>query len=204
MTRPVVQSSSRAGHLPVLGSRGIGRRATGNDGARDETGAVLILALVFIVGVSLVITALAGWASNDLRNTSNFATDRSALYAVGGATELAISNARYSYSATLTTSACPGTNPVTLDGESVKVWCSTVPFPALSPPNPSITRAVTFSACLASISQSSCTASPYIQAVVYFDDISSTSNVDNCTSTSNQTCGTSMIVDSWIVQSGQN
>jgi hypothetical protein len=63
---------------------------------------------------------------------------------------------------------------------------------------------VTFSACLASTTQSMCTASPYIQAVVYFDDISTTSNVDNCTSTSNQTCGTSMIVDSWIVQSGQN
>ncbi len=56
----------------------------------DESGAVLVLALMFAFVVSLIVWGIAEWAGNDLKNTANFETNRAALYAAGGAVENAI------------------------------------------------------------------------------------------------------------------
>ncbi len=55
-----------------------------------EKGAVLLLALAYIVAVSVIVGALAYWATNDLKNTTNFSTASQQVYAANAATEVAI------------------------------------------------------------------------------------------------------------------
>jgi hypothetical protein len=57
---------------------------------RDESGAVLVLALVFAFVVSLIVLGIAEWSGNDLKNTANFQNSRTALYGAGGVTQTAI------------------------------------------------------------------------------------------------------------------
>ena len=262
------------------GARTRGVRVIGRT-AHDESGAVLILALVFVFVVSLIVLGITEWAGNDLRNTANFAAERSASYATGGATQTAISTvgatpptettsalvSSQSYSSlsvtalpvgipagttvvigtipttvtqSLTVSSaaqpgatvinvspfmasaaqpagtlvnvgvCPGGGPMTI-GNSVPVtaWCSTVLFPQLTPPNPSITREVTFSACPSAVSQSTCMSvvnpnGAYVRAVVDYGDYN-TSNQLQCTAlppVSSTSCGTGVILRSWVVNGG--
>jgi hypothetical protein len=61
----------------------------------SERGSSLILALVYIVSVSLIVGALADWAMNDINNTTHFQTASSLDNAVSGATEVAIQSMRY-------------------------------------------------------------------------------------------------------------
>lgn len=163
-----------------------------------ERGSVLILALVFLVAVSLVVMALDGWVGDDLRSATNFANGRSLVYASAGAAELEIQILRYSYStATASAIVCTpgGAASVTLDGQAVAVYCSIV----INTTSAS-TRVVTLDACPSSESQTACTANPYLQAIVTFDDFSS-ANVDQCTSPSIETtCGAGMTLSSWVVQ----
>jgi hypothetical protein len=166
---------------------------------RDEAGSVLILALVFLVTVGGVIGALVSWVGNDLVNTTHFNSARSAQYAAGGATEVAIWNARYHFPTSLNPTV-PCQNNVSIDNEPIDVWCSTVLNPPLG--DLSITRAVTFSACPHGLSEATCTGSPLLRAVVYFDDFSTSANneVDTCP-TSPLTCGTGMTVVRWVFNS---
>jgi hypothetical protein len=46
----------------------------------DEAGAVLILALAFLLVAGGIIGSLLTWSSNDLLNTSNFQSARSLTY----------------------------------------------------------------------------------------------------------------------------
>src|SRR5580698_10478581 len=91
------------------GPRGGGR------GRRHESerGSSLILALVYIVSVSLIVGALADWAMNDLNNTTHFQNASSLDNAVSGATEIAIQSMRYypQYPATATNYANCWTPP---------------------------------------------------------------------------------------------
>lgn len=165
---------------------------------RDESGAVLILALVFLVAVSLIVLALLGWVGNDLTNTVNFQNSRSAEYAANSATQVAIQKIRYApmlgTGQTLhasppsqcwsTTSGAP--SAVTTSGDAMSVWCSTVWNPSSSN-----TRTVTFSTCQSSLSNTQCAANPFLQTIVTFDDYPAglnPPNPDACTSS----CGTSM------------
>jgi hypothetical protein len=163
---------------------------------RDEAGAVLVLALVFLVTVGLIVTALLQWSSNDLNNTSNFKSGRSVVYAAGGATEAAIWSARYSLTSG-TNVPCPGTgSSIGIGGQAIEVWCTTV-----SNTNSAATRVVTLSTCPAGTAVSTCTASANIQAVVTVDDWSNGNpNANNCLLGKPQTtCGTGMTLDSWVV-----
>jgi hypothetical protein len=163
--------------------------------SRGETGAVLILAMVFFLTVSLVVTALMSWVSADLTNTGNFNVARSLDYAASGAAQLEIQNLRYNYigSTTAPFSCTPG-GSFTFDGQAVVVYCSVVLNPASAS-----TRTVTLDAC-ASSQSATCVATPLLLAVVTFDDYSNT-NLYGCTSTTKETtCGTGMTVTSWTVQ----
>ena len=66
--------SRRTGRSPASDlMRGSGVAASDRVGnARNESGAIIILALVYIVAVSLIVGALADWATNDLNNTTKF------------------------------------------------------------------------------------------------------------------------------------
>ena len=165
-----------------------------------------MLALLFLVAISLVLTAMASWATNDLNNSSRFGSARSLQFAANSATELALQSIRYtpllSPGQTLNTSPpsyCWGSGPTSeltgsssVDGVGVEVWCSTVWTPASAD-----TRVVTFSTCLAGVSASACALNPVLQSVVAFDDYPpgvSTPNNGVCA----VYCGTGLTIESWL------
>ena len=149
------------GYVRALKSRAMAR----NGAARDETGAVLVLALVFLIAVGGIVGALANWATNDLNNTAKFTSARSLQYAATSVTQTAIQSMRYapllSTAQGLQTlnasppSYCWGTGGnsslTTVEGttsENMTVWCSTVWTPTSGN-----TRVVTFSTCLSTYFQ---------------------------------------------------
>ena len=193
--------------------------------AGDESGAVLILALLFLVVIGLIVGGLASWTANGLSNSLNFQKDRSAQYALSSTTQVAIQNIRYTpllgSNQTLNASPpsycwgatpSPGTGNVsvlTVLNDQVAVWCSTVWNPTSAS-----TRVVTVSACLTSVvptppggsslasvqaAATKCAASPGLQTIVTFDDYSSanpTVNPGVCISPPNGTCGQGMTINS--------
>jgi hypothetical protein len=171
---------------------------------RDEAGAVLVLALVFMLAIGLIVGGLATWTSTDLVNALNFQNDREAQYALSSTTQVAIQNIRYTplFNSTLNASPpsyCWGSGPnseLTYGSNQVAVWCST-----LWNPSSSSTRVVTLSACLTSIATTApaCAANPGLQTIVTFDDYSSsnpTANPGFCLTPPNGTCGSGMTMNS--------
>ena len=140
--------------------------------------------------IGLIVGALASWTSNSLKNSVNFQQARSAQYALSSATQVAISNIRYTpllnSNQTLNASPpsyCWGTSaPSELTIQSgqggqsnqVALWCSTAWYPSSLT---TTTRVVTISACLTSVvpdtSPAQCASTPGLQTVVAFDDYSS-------------------------------
>jgi Tfp pilus assembly protein PilX len=151
----------------------------------DETGAVLVLALIFTVVVAMVIASLAAWSANDIGNIANFKQSRATLTAAEGALQAQMTAMRYVYATT-----CPGT-PTTIDGVSIVVTCSTTVSLSSSQ-----TRAVTFTA-----SPQGQSSKVLITASVIYDDYSSVFLTDDClpSTPSPTTCGSGMTVQSWIV-----
>ena len=170
---------------------------------RDEAGASLILALIYITAISLIVVSLAGWVSNDLTNTTKFSNAAQFDSALRSVTELGIQNIRYYPGATWSTPAIPGPSycwqpagggsmsSQTINGYSVAVWCSTVQNLASAQ-----TRIVTLDACLSTVSEANCVASPSLQAKVAFDDYLP-GNSPIASSTCTATCGSSAITQYW-------
>jgi hypothetical protein len=178
-------------------------------GRRGEMGSSLILALVYIVAISLVVGALTDWAMNDLNNTTHFQSATSVQAAVSGATEVAIQSIRYypQYPATENTynncfAPASGTvaSEVQINQTWVAVWCSTVAIPTSQN-----TRTVTFVACTESSSSVlsttlvQCESQPYLKAVVIFGDYpSGGGGLDTSVCTGGQSvCGFSATTTQW-------
>jgi hypothetical protein len=170
-------------------------------GRRDESGAVIILALVFLVAVSVMVLALAGSTSNDLANSLNFTSARTVDNAASNAIDVAIESMRYTPLLTAgstdqTLNASPPSycwgGPGNSQLANIDVWCSTVWNPASAN-----TRVVTFSACQSTAGAVACALHPLLQAVVTFDDYPvgvSAPNTAQCA----VYCGTGMTVNSLI------
>ena len=175
------------------------------DVAQDEEGAVLILALIFLVAVSLIVVALLSWVGTSLTATSTFASERSVESATTSTMNLAIQNTRYTFATQLLNASPPqacwyGTGgtpqqPPPLNGQQIDVWCSMVwqPFTA-------DTRTITYSACPSTETSTQCAATPTLQAVVTFDDYAPgigvpTANPVQCSLTG--FCGQSLTQNSW-------
>jgi hypothetical protein len=162
------------------------QRSSRSDGDDRDRGAILILALLFIVAVSLIVTALATWATNDLRNTKTFTNVESLHSDASGMMKLSVQYVRYNpiieanqaaNVASPVTACWGGTVPANLPkltgGYQVAVWCSTVWNPSSSN-----TRVVTFYACEAftaasvPVPASVCTSpgETLLTEVVTFDD----------------------------------
>ena len=186
-----VESSS------VLGPSTSQRRRRNGAPPDDDRGAALLIALAFLFVAGLLVYVLIGWVGNSVMQTAKFRTVSSIEYATSAAVQLEIQNVRYNYhAATASPYNCTpgGGSSFTLNSQSVSVWCTVVinPYSAA-------TRVVTMSSCLSSVASATCVASPYLQAVVSFDDYSFADQY-GCTSTSNQTtCGTTMALTSWII-----
>jgi len=178
-------------------------------GARGEGGAVLILALVFLIVVGGVVGVLANSISSHLEDTGAFAAGRSLQYEATSAVDLAIQNIRYtpliSSGETLDASPpvqCwnpdPGTayssgDPKAAQLGGIDVWCSTV-WNASS----ANTRTVTISACQNAVNGSAgpCAASPLVQAVVVFDDYPPGVSAPT-TGICSVYCGSGETIESW-------
>ena len=188
-------------HVDALGNR-VSERIH-KSSAGDEAGAVLILALAFLLTGGAIVGGLAGWITNDLNNSTQFASGRSLQYSASNATELAIQGIRYDPSLATTQNAnppapCWGTGsssdvsiPEGTTPDDMSVWCSTKWTPSSAS-----TRVVTISTCLSDKSAATCSANPYLQAVVVFDDYPpgiSAPNPNVCV----VYCGTGMTVSSW-------
>lgn len=153
---------------------------------RDERGATLILAMVFLVLGSFLIVSLATYSESSLFGVANYKTQRNLEYAADGATNAAIQALRYKVG-TLPQNNCPSfpsSGPTTaINGVPIQVTCTWQPTSS-SPPQ----WTVTFSAryCAAS----PCTASPLLTSsvVYYLTDSSGT-----------PTLGKSLTVESWDV-----
>jgi hypothetical protein len=179
------------------------------DAARDEAGAVLILALVFLVAVSGMVLALAGSTSNNLLNSVHFTATRTVDNAASNAIQVAVQTIRYTptletggVAQTLNASPpsyCWGSGPPSSyqDPNSttvIDVWCSTVWTPSSAN-----SRVVTLSACptFVTIDAATCAAHPLLQEVVTFDDYPagvSAPNSGQCA----VYCGTGITVNSLV------
>ena len=182
----------------------------------DESGAVLILALVYLVAVLIVVTSLAGWVTNDLNNTAHFSSASSSNFAEAGVMDVGISSIRYTPlladSQAQGVATAPGycwtpasgyVSEESLDGVTVAVWCSTVEN--LSSSN---TRVVTLYACPTTLTSASsasdaataglaCQSAPNLQAVVTLDDYppgGSAALTKQCT----LWCGEGLYMQSWV------
>lgn len=134
-------------------------------GAADgERGAVLVLAILFLLIVGVTGGAIASLASTNLAATSVFGADRTTSYAAEAAVEAGIQNVRTlttsgaapGYSAGGTPNPCP-TLPVTVPqpgstapDQSLQVVCAvgTAPLP--------FERVIVFAACPSAVAAASC------------------------------------------------
>jgi hypothetical protein len=205
------------------GDRTAAAVASSTTRSRDEAGAVLILALLFLVVIGMLVGGLASWTANNLSNTLVFQKDRTAQNALYSTSQVAIQNIRYTPllnpNQTLNASPpsyCWGPTPasgqgnvseLTVQGYQVAVWCST-----LWNPTSATTRVVTVSACLtlavptppsgsslASVQAAAaqCAVSPGLKSIVTFDDYSISTGFSQCPlpPPNPSTCGQGMTIN---------
>lgn len=200
--------------------RSRGSRSSRWRGDGDEAGAALLLALVYIVAVSLIVGALADWAMNDLNNTTHFNSTSQLHTALSSVTDLAIQNIRYTPDPSSPTSnptglgTCwvpvgnPAVSQYQIDTYTVAVFCNTSTAFASEK-----TRTVTLYACLSTFATGStptptqvsaaatnCQAAPLLTAVVVFDDYpaqGAPGQTQQCNLGLGQ-CGEGMTLVSWL------
>lgn len=174
---------------------------------------MLVLALVYIVAVSLTVGALADWAMNDLNNTGKFESAQVLQTAASNATELAIQSIRYTPLLTTTVgnvSYCWGNGPVSqlattseVKGVSttttMDVWCETTWTPLSS-----VSRTVYLYTCLAGVSGPACQSNPFLSAVVDFDDYPAGATSAPIQGPCSVYCGQGITVVSWTWGSSSN
>jgi len=202
---------TRRSPISILTARAASRVATG---AEDESGAVLILALIFIIAIAVIMLSLLSLTGNDIINASNLQSERSLAYAADGATTASIQAVRYSdtqFSTSATQPCMPDdASSVDVDGVKITVACDGTSMDAEATPSclanrstlACTTRVVRFFAC--TVGGPSCSAGSsnlVLQAEVAFDDYSDPpESTDVCApSTGTETCGSGMAVVFWSV-----
>jgi hypothetical protein len=181
----------------------------------EDRGAILLLALGFIVAASLIVLALASWATNDIKNTTTFVNVSQMQQDARSTANVAIDSIRYhpllgvnqtlnqfaycwgtaapsSQSFQYTTEGAGATqvNHATI---TMNAYCSTV-----WDPQSAISRVVTIDVCPSTISTMSvCVANPYLQAIVQFDDYPANSTTAKITGLCSTWCGQGMTITNW-------
>ena len=165
---------------------------------RGEEGAVLVLALVFMIIIALVLVPLVTLSGNGLQNTSNLLQEQGLEYRSSGAVEVAIQTVRYtatnygggscfaSPSATVQIGQARQNNP------AVYVNC----FSVTPPSNDSgASRELNVYAC----GSTNCSATNYtVSATVDFQD------GPTCSPTSIGACGAVESIKSWLVHNANS
>jgi hypothetical protein len=198
------------GRLRTMVSAWQARGETSPRPERGDDGAVLILALIFLVSVGLLITAILGWAGASLTATGSFQTERDIEYGASAAVNLAVQSTRFEFDAGSPTpflnNAAPelcATYATPGQTTSIDVYCT-----MLWQPYSSNTRVFTYSACVsnstANNSPADCAANPLLQARFAFYDYASaeatiSSSPPKCQpATSNGACGENQTALSWL------
>jgi hypothetical protein len=167
-----------------------------------------MLALAFIIVVSVIVLALTSWATDDLNNTTKFSSVASLHSTVTSATDVAIQSIRFNPIPSTTPSSAPTSiaecwgppgsiSQVAINSLTVTLWCSTQETLTRSPG----TRIVTVEACVGAGATSpppSC--SPVLTAVVDFNDYPSgglLTLTQQCNYYANPPCGDGMSIASW-------
>lgn len=178
---------------------------------RGDEGATLILALIFLVVVSLVVIGIERWTGNNLANTSKFVSAQSLQSEANSANNLAIQFVRYTFlntsmdgqaPASCWTTATGATSQYPPSGETfpgpsvqpVDAWCMTRFYPADS------RRVVTVSTCKTGVLPPACVGQPLLQTIVSITDL-----VSGCPALSPVTiltksdtsCGATMKILDW-------
>ncbi len=156
---------------------------------------MLVLALVFMTATSMLVLALLSWSGSDLRSVAAFQQSRAVDYAANSAMETAIQQVRYS------STACPSSGlSFPVNSVTIEISCS---------PNPqteggtAASRVVTFTACPSTVFSitngvGACT-TPYLQAVVTYDDYANSSQIATSAACST-TCGATVTINSWVFE----
>jgi hypothetical protein len=191
MTIPRPQRTAHASMVPSPPDFPGARRLNPAEG---ESGATLILALIFIVVISVIVASLTTWVSNDLNNTGKFDAALQFESTANSGVEVALQNVRFNF-ATQTLNAVPPqpcwtTSPsvsqVTFNSQTVSVWCTT----SWSPVSAN-TRLVTLYVCRSNfvgtptlaamnVASTACAVNPLLQSVIAFDDYPNTISAANC------------------------
>lgn len=174
---------------------------------RGDSGATLILALIFLVVVSATVLGLSSWAQGDLNSTRAFEGAQSFQSAANSATQVAIQYVRYNFLGESLNASPPtlcwasfGPKSLTFNSETVDAWCTTRWVYGTSN-----YRIVTISTCLSSASNVTCEQSPLLQAIVKFSDTDPSGN-GTClpvppgtapVATSDPGCGLGQTIESW-------
>ncbi len=210
MARPPLRTAPSVSRRDVVATtrEGTGRRR------RDERGASLILALVFIVAVSLIVIPLADWAASSLNNTGTFQNVRTLDYALSSTVDTAIQAIRNTPVPSHPTLDANGygvqpagycwaptsgtTSSLDVNGYTIDVWCqTTVSLPQAA------TRVVTLYACSTTFdhgSEATCQGAPQLEARVTFDDYPANGGVTLVAQCNIETgsCGFSQTITEWV------
>ena len=190
----------------------------------SESGAVLILALVYIIAISLTVGALARWATDDLDNTNNFSVTGQLHTAMTSAMTTAIESIRY----TPWPSGTGTTGEYLLPTKGVATgwgWCfqptsgtvSSITLTTYTKSVPTVytidiycntvehnlekeTRVVTFAACPSTTTAAACEANPLLSAVAEFDDYPSggSQGLQTQCNVVPVPCGEGQLLKNWI------
>src|SRR5579859_2432839 len=100
------------------------RECSKPEGKRGDTGASLVLALVFMAATSLIVLGLLSWSQNNLTSISSFQQSRALNYAANSAMETVVGSVRYN------PTACPSSglsiqvpNPNAAYNMTMDIWC---------------------------------------------------------------------------------
>lgn len=131
--------------------------ARARKGDRDDTGAALILALVFVVVAALSVGGLVTFAGNSLLDTAQLKVQRGIQYGADGATQIAIQAVRYRPDFFATgPENCLGSPVVSVkEGtttHSFAVYCKGTAAPVLTLKGPTTGAKITVSGGTASVS----------------------------------------------------
>jgi hypothetical protein len=166
--------------------------------APDETGAALLLALIFLVVVGITVTALLTFTGNGLLDFSSDLNLQGQLSTASSATSVVAETVRYDDQTTgsisnSSGSPCPNfTNGVQPNGPGTsRYWVSCIaPSGGVAENGPN-TRTIDFFACGQS-GNCNATTNPRVAAELEFIDGSS------CSSSALASCGQQQLVLSWV------
>jgi len=140
---------------------------------RRQSGAVLVLALIFLLIGSFVVIPLAGLATTNLQATAPFITERQLEYAADGAMDLAIETVRYSAMDGYAGGPC-GPITTTVNGQTVTVDCtSETPGASGAAGENGESRYVSFVACPGG-DTSGCSGQSFLSATADYSDFTPT------------------------------